>query len=130
MTYWPKPEARQLPPEGHYEFRLNREPELKKFTYKDKQGNEKEGRRLRIYAIAIGEKGEFPIVDSFLPWEPRYTDLCAALKVEHSRDIQMADSIFKAEIKHEKDKMDPEKLYARIVNIVVPDQVADEDIPF
>ena len=128
MTQWPKPEARKLPPEGPYEFRLNKEPELKKFPYKDKQGNEKEGRRLILYAVALGTAGEFSVVDSFLPWESRYADLCAALKVDHGRDIEVADSIFKAEIKHEKDKSDPEKIYARIVNIVVAEP--DDDIPF
>lgn len=128
MTQWPKPEARQLPPEGAYEFRVNKEPELKKFTYKDKQGNEKEGRRLVLYAVALGTAGEFSIIDSFLPWEPRYADLCAALKVEHGRDIDVSDSIFKGFIKHEKDKSDPDKVYARIVDIVITAQ--EEDVPF
>ena len=128
MTQWPKPEGRKLAPEGRYEFRLNKEPDLKAFTYKDKQGNDKEGRRLVLYAVAIGDAGEFPVIDSFLPWEPRYEDLCKALHVEHGRDIDVADSIFKAEIKHEKDKADPDKTYARIVNIVVAEEA--DDIPF
>lgn len=116
MTYWPKPE-KTLAPEGPYEFRLNKEPELKKFT--DRNG--KESRRLIVYAIALGESGEYSIIDSFVPWEQRYTDLCAALGVEHGRDITMAGSIFKADIKHEEKKDKPGEFWARIANVVVPE---------
>ncbi len=130
MTYWPEPEKAKIP-KGHYQFRVNREPELKKFTYRDKIGNEKEGRRLIIYAVGLGKEGEFSVVDSFLPWEDRYRDLCQALKVEHGRDIEVSGITFEAEIKHEPTKKDPTKLYPRIVNIVVPIKEDEgDDIPF
>ena len=128
MTQWPEPEGRRLPPEGSYSFRLNREPDLKKAT--DRKG--REYRRLVLYAIALGEDGEFPVVDSFLPWEDRYGDLCKALGVEHGRDIAMEGSTFKADIRHEADREDPNKLYPRIDKIVVPEDGdgPDDDIPF
>jgi hypothetical protein len=132
MTQWPQPEKRI--PEGHFSFRLNREPELKKFIYKDKHGNDKEGRRLIVYAVGLSDEGEFSVVDSFLPWEDRYVDLCAALKVEHGRDIEMAGATFEADIKYEPMKKDPTKSWPRIVNIVVPEKLkedeAGDDIPF
>jgi len=133
MTFWPKPE-KSFAPEGHYSFRLNKEPELKKFTKKDGQ----ESRRLVIYAIALGEQGEFSVIDSFVPWEKRYSDLCAALGVEHGRDIQMAGAIFQADIKHEPRKDKPGEFAARITNIIIPEDKKElqdktkegDDIPF
>jgi hypothetical protein len=124
MTYWPPP-GNQLPPEGHYSFRLNKEPALK--TYRDK--NDKEGKRLVIYAIALGEKGEFAVTDSFMPWETRYADLCAALGVEHGRDITMAGAIFEADIKHEPRKDKVGEMSARIVGIKVPKPPEPEPMP-
>ena len=121
MTYWPEP--RRVVPEGHYQFRLNKEPELKKFT--DSKGQE--NRRLVIYAIAISEHGEFPVVDSFVPWEPRYAALCQALGVEHGRDIAMAGSVFEADIKYEPRKDKPGETWPRITKIVVPK--TDEEPP-
>lgn len=132
MTQWPKPESRI--PEGHYQFRVNREPELRKFPYKDKHGNEKEGRRLIFYAIGLGEEGEFSIVDSFLPWEDRYRDLCKVLNVEHGREIEVSGATFEADIKYEISKKNPSESYPRIANIIIPteEKPAEEgdDIPF
>jgi hypothetical protein len=122
---WPEYKARI--PEGHYRFRLNREPELKAFTYRDRNGKEQEGRKIVIYAIGAGEKGEYPVSDGFLPWEDRYDDLLKALHVEHGRDIQVEGSIFEADIKYAPDKKDSSKSYPHIVNIVIPE---GDDIPF
>lgn len=134
MAMWPEPENRKAP-EGHYEFRLNREPEILKFTYHDKNGNEKESRKVKLYAVAAGPAGTFPVIDQFLPWEGRYSDLYKALGVEHSKDIEMEGSTFEADIKHEPDRKDPSKSYVRIVNIKVPDDKpgageGGDDIPF
>ena len=120
---WPVP-GNELPPPGHYSFKLNREPDIKK--------EEKDGRgyvRLVLYATALGEKGSYRIVDSFVPWDERYADLCHALGVEHGKDINMEGAIFEADIKHEEVKG---KQRARIVNIVVPETEEmpdDDDIP-
>jgi len=131
---WPEPENKKIP-EGHYQFRLNREPELVPITITDKDGNKRESRRLKIYARGIGTEGEFGVVDSFVPWEDRYGDLCAALGVDHGRDIQMEGAIFEADIKYQTAGNDPTKSYPRIVNIVVandptPASGDGDDIPF
>lgn len=132
MAQWPEPENKKIP-EGHYEFRLNREPEIMKFTYHDKNGNEKESRKLKLYAVGLNSTGSYAIIDNFLPWEERYADLCKALDVEHGKDIQMQGGVFEADIKHEPDKKDPTKSWPRIVNIIVPADEAEkpgDDIPF
>jgi len=127
MTYFPEPEGFVLIPEGHYEFRLNKEPELKKFTYQ-KNGEEKEGRKIVIYAIGLNDQGEFFIKDQIATFEPRYKELCDALKVEHGKDISVSGSVFLADVKHESPKNDPTKTYARLVNIT--SKGGDDDIPF
>jgi len=135
---WPEPEGRAKIPEGHYSFRLNREPELIGFTYTDKEGKEREGRKIKIFAIGVGNNGEFPVVDTIVAWDERYRDLCVALGVDHGRDIQVAGSYFEADIKHELDKKDPTKSYPRLVNIakrsdvpdIGPEPAGGDDIPF
>lgn len=133
---WPEFEGRVKIPIGHYSFRLNREPELKSFPYKDKDGNAKSGRKIVIYAIGLNETGEFPVVDAIVAWEPRYADLCKALGVEHGRDVVMAGSRFEADIVHEADKVDATKSYPRLTNITAVADIppstgpGDEDIPF
>lgn len=129
---WPKPEREKIP-EGHYQFRLNREPELKAFAYTDKNGVEREGRKVVIFATGLNAGGEYQVADAFLPWEDRYKSLCTALGVEHGKDIAVSGAVFEADIRHEADRRDPTKSWPRIVNIVhkgdVPDQAGD-DIPF
>jgi hypothetical protein len=133
---WPEFEGRVKIPEGHYSFRMNREPELKSFPYKDKDGNAKSGRKIVIYAIGLNDEGEFPVVDAIVAWEERYADLCKALGVEHGRDLVMAGSRFEADIIHEPDKTDPTKSYPRLTNIIAVADIppstgpGDEDIPF
>jgi len=134
---WPEPTSRVKIPEGHYSFRLNREPEIKHYPYTDKNGNQQEGTKVVIYAIGLAEDGgSFSIADAFLPFEQRYRDLCASLGVEHGRDIQAEGSVFEADIVHEPDKKDPTKSWPRIVNIAVQEDVPPtpngegEDIPF
>jgi hypothetical protein len=126
------PEHKPRIPEGHYQFRLNREPDLRAFTYTNKKGEQQEGRKIILYAVGIGDEGEFPVSDGFLPWEDRYKDLLAALHVEHGRDIQMTGSVFEADIEYQPSKKDPGKSYPHIVKIVVPQNKTDEgdDIPF
>lgn len=133
---WPEYEGFVKIPVGHYSFRMNREPELESFTYPGQDGNSKSGRRIVVYAIGINGAGEFPIKDKITAWEPRYTDLCKALGVEHGRDLVMAGSRFDADIIHEPDKTDPTKSYPRLTNITAVADIppstgpGDEDIPF
>jgi hypothetical protein len=113
-------------PEGHYSLKLNKEPDIKK--------EEKDGKgyvRVVLYATALGSDGNYRIVDSFVPWDPRYADLCKALGVEHGKDILMEGAVFEADIKHEEFKG---KTRARIANITVQGDISDksegDDIPF
>jgi hypothetical protein len=122
---FPAPENVKIP-EGHYKFRLNREPELKKVRY-TKDGIEKEFVKVVIYATGLNEEGEFKIADAFMPFEDRYTELLAALGVEHSKDVDVAGSTFEADIVHEPDKKDPLKSWPRIAHIMTK---PDDDIPF
>ena len=123
---WPEPEGFVLIPEGHYEFRLNREPELEKFSYQ-KDGQPKDGRRIVIYAIGLNDQGEFSIKEKIAAFDPRYRELCDALKVEHGKDISMAGTVFQADVKHEVDKTNPNKHYARLYNFTAKN---GDDIPF
>lgn len=129
MTYFPEPEGFKLIPEGHYEFRINKEPVLEKFRYTDKDGAEQEGRRMVVYAIGLNDQGDFMIRDVIAVFEPRYRELCEALKVEHGKDISVNGSIFLAEVKHEPSKKDPSKIFPRLTNIKAKNG-GDDDIPF
>jgi len=130
---WPESEKKRIP-EGHYQFRLNREPELIPITVTGNDGVKRKSQRIKVYARGINEQGEFGVIDSFVPWEDRYDDLLTALGVEHGKDIKMEGAVFEADIKHEQSKADPTKVYSRIVNIVVSNDVppnSDEgDCPF
>ena len=125
---FPRPENERIP-EGHYQFRLNKDPELKKFTYKDKNGNEKEGRKIVIFAVGLNDKGQYSIRDEIAVFDQRYADFLAALKIEHSKDIDVSGAVFEADIKYEADRKDPTKSWPRIANIVIPGDGGD-DIPF
>lgn len=126
MTNFPEPEGFKLIPEGHYSFRINKAPVLKGFTYKDKEGTEKEGRKLILYAIGLNSDGEYQVSDGIVVWEPRYRELCEALGVEHGKDINVVGAVFEADVKHEPDKKDPMKAYPRLYNFTGK----SDDIPF
>lgn len=137
MPTWPDAEKTKIP-EGHYSFRITREAELKPITGNDGRKNH----RVVIRTQACGPNGTFYHTDSFVPWEPRYADLKAALRIEHIRgDVEVLDKVFEADIKYEVDKADASKSYARIQNIVIPPELnqmkldeetagGGDDIPF
>jgi len=126
---WPEP--KKGIPEGHYTFTLNKEPKLEVV-------NTKSGESRRLVLYVIGSPGEHQHMESFVPWDPRYDDLCLALNVEHGRDIQMEGASFDADIVYEPAKDDPSKTYARLKNIVKSGEFLggeepkgdDGDIPF
>jgi hypothetical protein len=127
MTTWPKPN--QGIPEGHYTFTLNQEPDLEKFMTQSG-----ESRRLILYVVST--PGDHKHKESFVPWDPRYDDLCRVLGVEHGKDIRMEGASFQADVVYEPGKKDPEKSYARLKNIVPAGEFCpktgdgDGDIPF
>ncbi len=104
---WPEFEGREKIPVGHYQFRLNREPELKAFTYKNKDGEEKQGRKVVIYAVGLNDTGSYSVRDNIVAWEERYRDLLEALRVEHGKDIEMEGAVFEADIVYEADQNVP-----------------------
>jgi hypothetical protein len=135
---FPEYEGKKKIPAGHYQFRLNKEPELIAFPYKDaKTGEEKKGHKIKLYAVGINSAGEFSVIDQIPAWDPRYADLLKALQIEHGRDIQVEGSVFEADIIHEADKTDPTKSYPRIVKIIPTSDIPQgkdvgggDDIPF
>jgi hypothetical protein len=135
MPTWPEAEKTKAP-EGHYSFRVTREAEIKTFT--DSAG--KKNFRIILAVQACGLEGTYFVTDSFVPWEPRYADLKAALGIEHaSGNTEVLGKVFEGDIKHEADKTDRTKSYARISNIVIPadpnqgtlpDESSGDDVPF
>lgn len=123
---FPPPENERIPA-GHYQFRLVSDPELKKFPYKDKNGDEKEGRKISIIAIGLNDKGQYRHREEIAVFDQRYTDFLAALGVEHSKDVTVQGSIFEADIVYEPDRKDPLKSWPRLANIIAS---GGDDIPF
>ena len=129
MTNFPAPQTKI--PEGHYQFRLNREPELNEKVGK----NGKRFSTVTIFAIGLNDEGEFYIIDNFLPWEDRYVDLLAALGVEHSSEVDVVESIFEADVVHVPDQNDPTKTWPKLTDIVPAnadpkETTGDDDLPF
>jgi hypothetical protein len=123
MPQLPRFESNKAP-EGHYQFRITK-LEVRPFTYQTKSGK-RTSKKIYLECQALGESGEHQVIDSMLPWEDRYGEFLKALHVEHSADIELNGSIFEGDIKHEIDRKNPSKSYARIVNITAH----DDDIPF
>ena len=135
MTNFPAPEKSKIP-EGHYSFRVNREPDLMVIEVKGQDGNPKKSRKIVLYVIGINPTGEYLHSEGFVPWDERYADLLAALGVEHGRDIDITGTIFEADIEHVQDKKDAAKFWPRLKNLLpqgkapVTDADIDGDIPF
>jgi hypothetical protein len=134
----PKPEANMIP-EGHYVFRFREEPEMETFTFMDKKGKEREGTKITFYAVGANEGGEFDVRESLFVWDKRYADLCAALNVDHGKDIRLTGEVFEGDIIHEPDKRELTKVWPRIIKIIphvveggaFPEAASgDDDIPF
>jgi hypothetical protein len=135
---FPEYEGKRKIPVGHYQFRLNKEPDLIAFDYTDpNNGEKKKGHKIKLYAVGISPAGEFSVIDQIPVWDLRYSDLLKALQIEHGRDIQVEGAIFEADIVHEADKQDPTKSYPRIVKIVPASDIPQgkdvgggDDVPF
>jgi len=122
MTNFPAPQTKI--PEGHYQFRLNKEPILDE---KIGKGGKKFS-TVTIYAIGLSEEGEFYIIDNFLPWEDRYADLLAALGVDHSAEVEVVGSVFEADVVHVPDQRDSTKTWPKLKNITSSDREPGDDI--
>ena len=116
MSTWPEPENIMIP-EGHYVFTLREDPAFETWAYTDKKGREREGNKILLEVVGVNDAGEFDAHDQIPVWDKRYADLCAALFVEHGKDIRMAGAEFEADIKYEPDRKDARKSWPRIINI-------------
>ena len=133
MSSLPPYEPRRLP-EGRYEFMISKEPD------KNWRGSEPS----RFIAITFYFKTEAPNgavknhTESLLPFDEKYRDLLLAIGgiEDEAGNVHLGDMFtligkkFFARIKHEPDKNDSSKSWARITEIEVKREVAkDEDVP-
>jgi hypothetical protein len=129
-----------LVPEGPYRFKVTEEPEVRKTN---------ENKWLIIKMIIMDSSGNSrKYSDVFFPGEEKYRSLLlvAGAKpdvkgIPHLKDMDTAELVdveFNAEIVHEPDRKDPEKIRDIIRNIIVPDptqalreekEEVEEDIP-
>ena len=122
-------------PEGEYIFTISKEPEKRKH-----QGAQGDFVSVTFFfKVDDGSGVPREHKESLLPWEERYGTLLLALGGERDEKGQvhlsdMMDIIgkkFKAEIKHEPDRDDPSKTWARISSIETPEGIPEEDdVPF
>jgi len=130
MTTIPGYEPRRIP-EGQYRFRVVDEPTKRRHT-----GQSGEFVSVNFIFKASDDNGNnYQIKESFLPWEDRYPDLLLAFGAKkdeagkvHLGDISFSGKVILAEIKHEPDKNDPTKSWARMRSIRSPEGMAD-DVP-
>ena len=133
MSNLPSYQPRKLP-EGRYAFRVAKEPDRRRH-----QGEQGEFISVTFYFKVQAPNGDVrDHVESILPWEDRYRDLLLAIggeedeagNVHLSEMLDVVGKKFTARIKHEPDKNDSSKSWARIVDIEVKQkQEADEDVP-
>lgn len=143
MTNLPDHEPQRIA-EGYYQFQVVEEPELRK---KESAATGKEFVSIKFSFKLIDRDDNISYhKESFIPWDTRYGELLLALgakkdksgKVHLSEQGSIVGKIFEAEIKHEPDKNDSSKTWARIANISVegkkPEKIEaeeeDQDIPF
>jgi len=136
MTDVPSYTPRKLP-EGEYAFTVSKETEKRKH-----QGSQGDFVSVTFFFKVDDGSGAFrEHKESLLPWEERYRDLLLALggerddkgQVHLSETVDIVGKRFKAEIKHIPDKDDPDKTWARIANIEIPEEEKDEgedEVPF
>jgi hypothetical protein len=119
----------QMLPEGHYDFEVTEEPEVKKTQ------NGKTYIKFKFKATdPAGHSRRYS--DSFWPNEERYQDLLLALggtkdpsgRVHLSDTVILPGQVVEAEILHIPDYNDKTKVRDKIANVVVP--IDGGDIPF
>ena len=133
MSELPSYQPRKLP-EGRYTFKIDQEPERRRH-----QGEGGEFISITFSFKVQAQNGDVRNHrESILPWEDRYRDILLALGGEEDEAGnvhlgEMFDIIgkkFTARIKHEPDRNDSSKSWARITDIELNrEQEADEDVP-
>ena len=132
MSSLPSYQSRKLP-EGRYTFKVSKEPEKVR----------KHGAQGDFISVTFFFKVQSPNGDvrdhreSILPWDDRYRDLLLALGGEEDETgnvhlnemIDIVGKKLEARIKHEPDRDNPEKSWARIADIEVKENQEEEDVP-
>lgn len=132
MSGLPSYQPRKLP-EGRYTFKIDKEPERRRH----------QGEQGEFISITFSFKAQSPNGDvrnhmeSILPWEDRYRDILLALGGEEDEagNVHLSDMFdivgkkFDARIKHEPDRNDKSKSWARITDIEVKGKQEEEDVP-
>ena len=132
MSGLPSYQTRKLP-EGRYTFKIAKEPDKRRH-----QGEQGEFVSITFYFKVQSLNGDVrDHVESILPWEDRYRDILLAIggEEDESGNVHLGDMIdvvgrkFTARIKHEPDKNDRSKSWARITDIEVNKESEVEDVP-
>ena len=111
----PDPE-RGLIPKGHYTVKVSREPELHRTS------NEQKVYPRFFFKLQGINNRSYDHVENFFPWMDNYTDLAIALgapqddegNVRMSQIEEFIGKTFEADINHEPDRNDPDKIWARL----------------
>ena len=129
-------------PEGVYTFQIMEEAEKRRKT---SPATGKEFVVISLKLRVTNESGFNAIHnEKLIPWLPLYEKLLLAIGGKrddkgavHLGDISEVGKTFKGELKHVPDKEDPDKSWARIVDIEVPKEdsspateESSDDIPF
>lgn len=130
-------------PEGNYTFTVKGEPEQRRHQ---SARTGKDFISVKFLFVAEDDAGNiYDHQESFLPWEDRYQDLLLAFGGQpdekghiHGSDIEPEGLHFIGGIKYEQDDKDPQKKWARLVNIRAEgkerpkpkQEISDDDVPF
>lgn len=133
MSSLPSYQPRRLP-EGRYRFTIKKEPDK---VWRGSEPN-------RFIAVTFFLKAEAPDgsvrdhTESVLPFDEKYRDILFALggledeagEVHIGEMVDIVGKSFVAHIRHEPDKNDSSKSWARIVDVEVKKEASkDEDVP-
>lgn len=136
MTQWAEPGRKYT--EGHYTFRIEKEPVFEPFSYLNKKsGQFQQGKRVVLSLLAMSDEVEFTFEEKIPVWDDRYTALLKALNIEHlvqdGADVEVAGEKFEGELKYVADPKRPGRSWPHIVNIKVPEEerktTADDEVP-
>ena len=120
MTGLPDHEKARIP-EGEYQFQIMSQPEKRSHQ---SQATGKKFISVKFELKATSDEGKtFDVSESFLVFEDKYADLLIALGAKEKdgrlsgSTIEPVGKMFQGTVEHQKDKEDPSKIWARIINI-------------
>lgn len=114
--------------EGEYKFII---ADFEKKRYERTGGSGGETITVKFtFKVEVPRGGYRRHIESFGAWEERYRDLLLAIGAREdeegiphlSQTSEVIGSCFRARIRHEKDKDDPSKTWARVADIEIPEK--------